>query len=358
MRCIALPTVIAIQFSLAASHSWVEQLRLISSNGAYIGDPGFVRGNVLRTSPGFSDVPMVHMIGPTVKPTDQMCGPTQQNAVQTDGSPRLKAPVGSFIALQFQENGHVTLPNGQLGKPPNRGSVFIYGTSNPQPNENFSAIHNVWNTDGTGGDKRGKLLATQNYDDGQCYQINGGPISGSRKVEFSKPADKLQGADLWCQNDIALPQDISVGKPYTLYWVWDWPTAPGVDPGLPQGKVETYTTCMDIDIVTGEPSQKVVVPDAQPSLGNAAVPKLFESLKSSGSPQTPQSSQPPQASEPPKASTKSQAPKAPRSSQPPQASQPPPQDHAPGVKTIYQTVYVNGSTPTPSPKRRAVEFKG
>src|SRR5579862_5030601 len=220
MRCIALPVAVALQLSLAAAHSWVEQNRLISGNGTYVGNPGFARGNVLRTSPGFSDVPMVHLIGPTVKPTDQMCSPTQENANQTAGSPRLQAPVGSFIALEYQENGHVTLPNNQPGKPANRGTVFIYGTSSPQPNENFSAIHNVWNTDGTGGDKRGKLLATQNFDDGQCYQINGGNISVARQAEFPKKPDNIQGADLWCQNDIALPQDLSVGKPYTLYWVW------------------------------------------------------------------------------------------------------------------------------------------
>ena len=28
----------------------------------------------------------------------------------------------------------------------------------------------------------------------------------------------------------------------------DWPTAPGVDPNLPNGKQELYTTCMDVDI--------------------------------------------------------------------------------------------------------------
>ena len=29
----------------------------------------------------------------------------------------------------------------------------------------------------------------------------------------------------------------------------DWPTAPGVDPNLPNGKQELYTTCVDVDIV-------------------------------------------------------------------------------------------------------------
>lgn len=35
---------------------------------------------------------------------------------------------------------------------------------------------------------------------------------------------------------------------YTLYWVWDWPTAART-PGFPNGKPEVYTTCMDVDVV-------------------------------------------------------------------------------------------------------------
>ncbi|KAH0548137.1 hypothetical protein GP486_008134, partial [Trichoglossum hirsutum] len=196
-QCFALFTIIATQLHLAVAHTWVERLRLISSNGTFVGDPGFPRGNVLRTSPGFSDVPMTHLLGPTIDQSTQMCSDKQQDAVQTDGSPRLKAAAGSFVALEYQENGHVTLPNNQAGKPPNRGTVYIYGTSEPQKKENFTAIFKVWNADGTGGDKRGRLLATQNFDDGQCYQVNGGNISVARKTEFPKQPDTLQGADLW-----------------------------------------------------------------------------------------------------------------------------------------------------------------
>ena len=59
------------------------------------------------------------------------------------------------------------------------------------------------------------------------------------------------GVNMWCQQDIALPANAPSGQPYTLYWVWDWPTAPGVDPGVPNGKQELYTTCMDVDIISG-----------------------------------------------------------------------------------------------------------
>src|SRR5277367_3063736 len=90
----------------------------------------------------------------------------------------------------------------------------------------------------------------KNFDDGQCHQINSSPISQQRQQQFPHTADTLMGADLWCQHDIQLPANAPSGQPYTLYWVWDWPTAPGVDPNVPNGKQELYITCMDVDIVS------------------------------------------------------------------------------------------------------------
>jgi hypothetical protein len=191
-----------------------------------------------------------------------MCMNTQNTQNQTDGSPRLQAAPGSAIALRYQENGHVTLPQNQPGKPENRGTVFVYGTTQPNSKDTLLAIHKVWNAAGTGGDKRGVLLSTQNFDDGQCYQQNGGSISIARQhaagagfVNNIKPPDPLMGSNLWCQQNIALPTNAPVGKPYTLYWVWDWPTLPGIDPDLPQGKNEIYTTCMDVDVIQGNTLQ-------------------------------------------------------------------------------------------------------
>ncbi|MCJ1299906.1 hypothetical protein MMC08_002700 [Hypocenomyce scalaris] len=244
-----------ISFSVA--HSWVEQMVVIDTNGTYVGTPGYARGNVPRTTPGFNDGDMTNLIPPNGRPTgnevlttDPICMNTQQTMNQTDGSPRLQAAAGSYVALRYQENGHVTLPQNQPGKPANRGTVYVYGTTQPQQNDTLLAVHMVWNTAGTGGDGRGKLLSTENFDDGQCYQINDGNISEARQAEFKVTPNQLMGANLWCQNDIALPSDAPSGQPYTLYWVWDWPTAPGVDPSIPDGKTEIYTTCMDIDIAT------------------------------------------------------------------------------------------------------------
>ena len=256
---------------------------------------------IVPRGPGFSDPLMVHILPPAGRPvsegdegllkSDLMCKDTQTKP-DPDKSRRLQAAAGDFVALRYQENGHVTLPQNQLGKAPNRGTVFIYGTSEPSETDTFLAIHKQWNSAGTGGDKRGKLLATQDFDDSQCYQVNGGDISASRQKEFPHQFDALMGGDIWCQNNIALPSDLPVGKPYTLYWVWDWGTLPNIDPGLPDGKVEIYTTCMDIDIAGSADKsgfkaitniqQKNI--DTAPSadnaiLNSAAIPKYMDELR-------------------------------------------------------------------------------
>lgn len=229
---------------------------VIALNGTFVGEPGYPRGNVKRSEPGFGDPAMSHLI--TGKPTDPMCKDSQKSpSSQSASSPRLKAAPGAYIALRFQENGHVTLPDTPVGKPQNRGDVFVYGTTQPKDDELLADVHGVWTADGSGGDGRGVLLAKTAYDDGQCYQINGGKISQTRQEEFPTTPNQLMGADLWCQTDVRLPSDAPTGQPYTLYWVWDWPTAAGVDSGLSAGKDEIYTTCMDIDVTGSDFSQKV-----------------------------------------------------------------------------------------------------
>lgn len=297
--------VLAIVATPAAAHSWVEQLMVIGSDGQFKGTPGYARNNTMRTAPGFSDPVMVHILPGQGQPaieqrdgkapvpaspediqgvqaSDAMCKKTQQAQYQSNGSPRLKAAAGDMVALRYEENGHVTLPKNQPGKPDNRGNVYIYGTTQPKSDEKFLDIYGKWNTDGTGGDKRGKLLATQPFDDGQCYQVNGGSISADRQKQYPHSAGQLMGTDLWCQNDIKIPTDAQSGKPYTLYWVWDWPTIPGVDPGLPKGKAEIYTSCMDIDITGTKASRDLEERQAPaPSGGNIAnmaIPKYLKQL--------------------------------------------------------------------------------
>lgn len=285
MKCFVTALALFLFSTVAHGHSWIEQLMVIGSNGTFIGSPGFPRGNVLRTSPTFSDPTMVNLIPPNggsnaITSDMAMCKDSQQSETQTANSPRLQAAAGAAVALRYQENGHVTLPQNQPGKPDNRGTLFVYGTTQPQSSDTLLGIHGQWTVDGSGGDKRGVLLSTQNFDDGQCYQVNGGSISQQRQKSFQHEASPLMGSDLWCQQDVALPTDAPSGKPYTLYWVWDWPTAPGTA-GLPQGKNETYTTCMDIDVVAGS-SQKEMASGsgfvASQPLDNAAVSTEFAQL--------------------------------------------------------------------------------
>ena len=322
----SIPAVLLACASIANAHSWVEQLNVIGSNGKFTGAPGYARGNILR-GPGFNDDKMVHLLPPdgrtqtTIQPSDPMCMPQQQTQTQTNGSPRLKAAPGAFIALRYQENGHVTLPQNQPGKPNNRGTVYIYGTTQPKADEKFLDVHKKWNAQGTGGDKRGVLLSTQPFDDGQCYQVNGGQISTQRQAQFPHQADQLMGTNLWCQNDIAIPKTAPSGKPYTLYWIWDWPTAPNVDPGLPKGKEEVYTTCMDVDITAGGSSKRDV---AATGLNVAAIPAYMKQLSSGAQPYVA-----PPAQAPASGSSASQ-PAAPAPASPaPMAAQPAPAAPAP-----------------------------
>ena len=314
---------LALIITPSAAHSWVEQLMVIAPNGSFTGNPGYARNNTMRTVPGFSDLLMVHILpgqgqpsieerqapSPSVSapatgastafsdtmdilPTDPMCKKTQQEQIQSSGSPRLQAAAGDNIALRYQENGHVTLPQNQPGKQENRGTVYIYGTTQPKPDELFLDVYKQWNAAGTGGDKRGVLLATQPFDDGQCYQVNDGNISTARQSQYPHEASQLMGANLWCQNDIALPANAPSGKPYTLYWVWDWPTMPGVDPNLPNGKAEIYTTCMEIDIQGTKASRDLDEREALPApaassppgvdINNYAIPHYMAQLASSG----------------------------------------------------------------------------
>ena len=280
--------------SPATAHTWVEEVDVIAPNGTFVGQPGYIRGYVPRSAPNFNDNTMVHLLPPNgrpegtkILPTDPMCKDTQQAMTQTPNYPQLQAQPGSSIALRYQENGHVTLPATQKGKPDNRGTVYVYGTTQPKSNDTLLSIHNVWNKNGTGGDKRGVLLATQNYDDGQCYQVNGGQISIDRQAQFKHTADQLMGADLWCQTDFALPVDAPSGKPYTVYWVWDWPTLPNADPGLPNGKEEVYTSCLDIQVdAAGPTTEKKVQANTSggyvqgQNINSAAIPSYMQGLNS------------------------------------------------------------------------------
>ncbi|KAK7937583.1 uncharacterized protein PG986_014451 [Apiospora aurea] len=188
-----------------------------------------------------------------ILPSDPVCRDTQQApGIRDPIRLPLKALPSDFIAIQYQETGHVTLPQNTPHKSKD-STVWIYGNSSPSQDDRLLSIHRVWNEAGTGGDGRGVLLASRPFDDGRCYQINNGEISVSRQKAYPKAPVGPQGVDLWCQNDLRLPTNIR--ETYTLYWVWEWPTIP--TDTVPRGRTEIYTSCMDIQILSGLQDERV-----------------------------------------------------------------------------------------------------
>lgn len=260
-------------FTTVHAHSCVERLMRIAYNGSMVGTPGFPRGYVDRNAPdiGNFDDKTIFRINPPIE-ASLLAHPSQRTFNYSQQFPRLTAAPGDLVALQYQDNGHVTFANGYgdaLVRPENRGTVYIYGTADPiSPDAKLLDIHYHWNVEGTGGDGKGKLLATRNFDDGQCYQKNDKKISLDRQKNFPKTVEPPGMGDLWCQSDLSLPGDLEVGKPYTLIWVWDWPemnrNGVAISPVSPTGSTfpapvgndgtnithpELYTTVMDINIV-------------------------------------------------------------------------------------------------------------
>ncbi|RKL10305.1 hypothetical protein BFJ70_g16515 [Fusarium oxysporum] len=257
--------------SSALAHSWVERLMKIHRNGTMVGNPGFVRGAVSRLDPRFNDSQMQHLLPPNDRATpristlDRMCKESQLIGYYSPDLPQLEAHAGEYISVQYQENGHITLPQNTPNKD-SSGTVYIYGTSEPSDDDTLLSIHKVWNKDRTGGDRRGSLLAIFPFDDGRCYQVNNQEASLKRQREYVKVPMNPQGADLWCQNDIKLPVDVS--DSFTLYWVWDWPS--NKDP-----MEEIYTSCIDIKIIPGSRNEVLEYIDGQ-DLNTAAIKKQLQ----------------------------------------------------------------------------------
>ena len=180
-----------------------------------------------------------------IVPADRICSLSQEAPNQTFGNPLLRAKAGDTVVLRYQENGHITLPQNNPPGKSDVGMVYIYGTGSSSPADTVAAIHMVWNSLGTGGDRRGQLLAARSFDDGRCYQINDGPISKARQALFPHAPDPVQGENLWCDIAVVLPKDLESESLFTVFWVWDWSTRRG--PNAPRFQI--YTTCSDIQIM-------------------------------------------------------------------------------------------------------------
>lgn len=259
---------------LVAAHSWVEQLANIAPNGSFVAEYGYPRGFVDKGAPNFDQNADNWMMPPLqrqphfINRDDHLCHPSQRVAYQTTNYPRLQTIPGGMIAMRYAENGHATIPEGGrnlMGKPERAGTVFVFGTQQPRQDETLFEVLQ-WTRDGSGGDGRGHLLSSQNFDDGRCYQLGNGAIAAnSRKERTPNPLLEQPGSEheLLCESDVMIPDNVPFKKPYTVYWVWQWPTAPGRDPNDPSGKDEYYTSCIDVDVVQSLRLEKIEYPLVQ-----------------------------------------------------------------------------------------------
>ncbi|KAF3029146.1 hypothetical protein E8E12_000530 [Didymella heteroderae] len=272
--------VVSVLCSIASAHSWIEQLTNVGPGGTYFAEYGYPRAFVDKGVAGFNQNANEWQLPAPgqrlLESSDPLCHPDQRDPHQSPNFPRLKSVPGGTIAMRYAEGGHVTMDGGGVGlygKPKQGGTAFVFGTSQSNPEQAMNSALE-WTRDGTGGDRRGRLLASQNFDDGRCYENNNTPLASLRRSQISASLSGQPGSEkeLLCETDVQLPPDLEVGKHYTLYWVWQWPTAPGKDPNDLEGKDEYYTSCIDVDIVRDIPVVQPVRTLAQQGAVTSAVP--------------------------------------------------------------------------------------
>ncbi|KAI1761780.1 hypothetical protein GGR53DRAFT_533232 [Hypoxylon sp. FL1150] len=217
-----------------SGHSWVEQVRKIDLTGQFTGEVGYPMHFVNRTPPNvFNDHLAQNQILDT-KSNPAVC--KSISGAYADGVSRLTASPGDYVALIYQENGHVTQP-WITERPYRDGLVTVYGTMEHEDDDGINDVLNAWTADGKGGNGKGKLLATHYYDDGQCYQNGAGYI-------FEERSKKYGLAELYCQSDFQLPSDLPESGTYTVMWVWDWPLITSNTTNT----TEIYTSCIEITL--------------------------------------------------------------------------------------------------------------
>lgn len=249
---LTLITALLVLTPTVLGHTWIEQMKVIDSTGAFTGDTGYARGWFARGE-GWSDKAVQQKIE-VFDDAAAMCRFPKVGENQNLAT--LKASPGDNVALLYNENGHVSFQT--ESKPKSGGIVYIYGTTDPKPDDKLKAIWKKWTVDGKGGDGRGSLLAVRKYDDGQCHE----PVSPNFSQEkLDRIAKDGINEMFMCQNDITLPDNLKPGEKYTVYWVWDYSTmktdSKAEEPtDESRSAMELYTSCMDIDIVAGPGTSK------------------------------------------------------------------------------------------------------
>ncbi|KAK0751515.1 hypothetical protein B0T18DRAFT_435839 [Schizothecium vesticola] len=218
----------------AVAHSWPERTTRLAPNGTMVGPSGVERNQQHKPLVEDSVVWLLPPNGPAkvLHPDHKIVRPDQRALTSQSYSENflmLSVAPGDFVAISYKENGHVT--QGDIGplKPINRGTIYLYGTTeNDLTNTNLVDVHLAWTADGTGGDGKGRLLASRHFDDGECHEPI--PANGDQEgiITHRMNRHKANGDEvltsLVCQSDLQIPFDAPIGSPYTVIWVWDWPT--------------------------------------------------------------------------------------------------------------------------------------
>ncbi|KAK4672592.1 hypothetical protein QC763_104400 [Podospora pseudopauciseta] len=281
-------------FETAKGHSWPESTRRIATNGTFIGEEGFDRAHIDRENPreqfdyllppnGLSTGKLIMYDHPIVRKSQGPLG----SSSYSEKFPMLKVAPGDFVSIFYLENGHVTRADGaNPNKPINRGTIYLYGTyENDLSKTTLTDVLHTWTADGKGGNGKGRLLATRNYDDGQCHEpipATGDPegISRYRKDEIT------QSEALRCQSDLQIPLDAKPGDVLTVLWIWDWPDMN--KPGAAVPPASFHANSSDFgeyfvtvpEIYTGVVDYKIVDP-CDDSLGAVKGPTCSKGGKSS-----------------------------------------------------------------------------
>ena len=157
-----------------------------------------------------------------------VCKPEQQNPGQRPNFPKLSVNAGDLVEAQYLENGHIwqTLA-GKNGPSAQSGTIYWYATQNPDPARTVDDVLK-WTTDGSGGDGKGRLLSTSNFDDGIC-------IETGHEVSTGRPGGP-------CKSYFRVPADAEQGKDIEVIWLWDYTWHFG--PPKP-GYIEVSLLCVD-----------------------------------------------------------------------------------------------------------------
>jgi hypothetical protein len=233
----------------------------IAPNGTMVGKQSFDRAHTgSDTGADFK----ILAAGPDQKLVKDSQGPLTDSSY-SDQFPMLSVAPGDFVAIKYRENGHVSrADDDQPQKAVNRGTVYLYGTTeNDLSSLSLLDVHLKWTAKGDG---KGRLLATRNYDDGQCHETLSGAGDIEGIVGFRMKAISDGAVKLPCQNDIQIPEDAPVGKVYTVIWVWDWSTLDKQGIAVPPATIPTNP-----EIYTGVVDYKIVDP-CDDSLGSLKGP--------------------------------------------------------------------------------------